>query len=151
VGSPCDTAPRRLDGIRWLVLSLALVASTSACLWRGYDKIINVHLDVLTQMSRKMVLMAETGSGLSTAGLEEYAYPARRARQFLAQFDTSHDRPSYQHFAKLLDRYEGLVKAVGATRNPSGLSASAIDWLHRERDAIGQQAVKIRAAVEAGR
>ncbi len=136
--------------LRNSLVTLGLALGVSACLWRGYDKIINVHLDVLTHMAVKLVLVVESGR-LGSEGMAEYSYPAERARQFLQQFDDKHDRPSHQEMAKLLDRYEAFVKAVDAARRAPEQATATPEWMHTERDALWEQAAKIRADVEAGR
>ncbi len=133
----------------WRLTFLLLLAATG-CLWRGYAAIMAVHLDVLTQMAAKLSAVVETKRGVTTEGMAEYTYPAKRAREFLQQFDSYRARRSYQQFSTLLDRYEALVRAVDAAR-AQGQQSSAAAHAAAERDALQQLAAEIRADLQAGR
>jgi len=122
---------------RFLVLLLLL---SSACLWRSYEKILNVHLDVLTQTADKLCDVA--GGQTTTLAMTEYVYPAKRARQFLHQFSKHRDRPSYIGLAAFLDRYEKMIDEVGAVRPGDSID---IEKLRGEAAELRHAATTIRA------
>jgi len=127
---------------------LLLLLFTSACLWRGYEKILLVHVDVLTATADKLSGVVSTGHGLTTQGMTEYIYPAQRARQFLGQFDKHSARPSYAGLRNFLDRYEAMVAEVDAARPSNTVDP---DKVQREVAALHKLATQIRADVAAGR
>ena len=129
----------------WRVLLFLTCAA--GCLWRSYGTIMDVHLDVLTQTAAKLCTIVEAGRGPTAEGMAEYIYPAKRAREFLRQFDGYGERQSYRRFAALLDRYERLVRDVDAARAQGRLNEL---WprLTAEREALQAQALEIRVDLQ---
>jgi hypothetical protein len=122
----------------------------AGCLWRSYAYILDVHVDVLTQMADKLAVMTEAGKGPTAETMAEYVYPAKRARTFLRQFDGYEKRASYHRFRQLLERYEALVREVDAARALGTEWKSKAPQIRRECDALQQMAVAIRADSKAG-
>jgi hypothetical protein len=86
--SGASGAPRvDLARLRGWLFGIVLLA-VAACLWRGYASILGVHVDVLTQTADKLVAVAGSGRGITTEGMAEYVYPAKRGREFLRQFSS---------------------------------------------------------------
>jgi hypothetical protein len=127
---------------------LVLLLCATGCVWRSYATILSVHLDVLTQTAAKLQSVVESGRGPTAEGMAEYVYPAQRAREFLRQFSNKSDRPSYQKFTALLDRYEAMVRRVDAAR-VAGTGAQAVADLTAEQAALQQLAAEIRTSLKA--
>ncbi len=124
---------------RVLVLLLLLV---SACLWRSYEDILAIHLDVLTQTASKLGDIAASGHAPTAEGMAEYAYPAKRARQFLQQFSKHSGRSSYAGLKAFLDGYEQMVSEVDAGRLDGHVDNAKLSL---EITALNQAATTIRA------
>jgi len=134
---------------RAAVVILALLCA-AGCLWRSYGTILGVHLDVLTQTAEKLVSVAQSGRGLTTEGMAEYVYPAKRGREFLRQFRSYSGRRSYQQFGQFLDRYDAFVKNADMARSQGSDGRDIVPTLAAERDALIQIAAAIRRDLEAG-
>ncbi len=130
-------------------LTFAFLILLSGCLWRGYGDILSVHLDVLTQTADKLCAVVEAGRGPSAQEMAEYVYPSQRGREFLRQFGTYAQRPSYRDFAAFLDRYDAMVHTADTARAEQRLSAE-LPRLASERDALRKLATDIRAEINAG-
>lgn len=98
------------------VALLSLTVLGSGCLWRSYEQILSVHLDVLCSMTTKLLETAEAGQRPSPSDVTELLYPLRRARQFAHQYRSYSDRKSYRAFVTSLDLYEKLVDEVDEAR-----------------------------------
>lgn len=131
---------------RAVVLLLLLLAS--ACLWRSYEEILAVHLDVLTVTADKLDGVVSSGHSLTTQGMTEYVYPAQRARQFLGQFSKHKARPSYVAMQELLTHYENMVAAVDAARPLGTIDTGK---LHDDVRTLRALAGRIRNDAAAGR
>ena len=129
---------------------LLLLLCATGCLWRGYGTIMEVHLDVLTQTADKLCSVVDSGRGPTAEGMAEYVYPAQRARQFMRQFSSYSERPSYKQFGVLVDDYEAMIRAVDAARSQGRLGADEVARLKAERDALLATAVEIRSDLKAG-
>jgi len=140
-GAP--TMPRR-------VLFACLLLAAAGCLWRSYETILGVHLDVLTQTADKLYSVVESGRGPTAEAMAEYVYPAQRAREFMRQFSSYSSRRSYQQFGALVDRYEALVRQVDAARSQGQLGPEVAAKLESERDVLHVSADAIRADLKAG-
>jgi hypothetical protein len=128
--------------------SLIVVLCVSSCIWRSYGKILDVHLDVLTQTAAKLCAVVEAGRPLHTEDMAEYTYPSQRAREFLRQFSSYRERRSYQQLSALLDRYDVLVQGVDAARAQQ--QVPDLQHLIQERDVLQRFADDIRADLRAG-
>lgn len=95
---------------------LLLLLLTAGCLWRGYDRVLTIHLDVLSGMVDKMVAIAEAGRRPSSNDITEMLYPLERGRLFLRQFENREQEESYRQFAAFLDRYAALAAAIDDAR-----------------------------------
>ncbi len=126
------------------VVLLLTLSVLSACVWRSYESIVEVHLTVLLQMTDKMCGMGEDGRAPAAADMVEFTYPAQRGRQFLRQFQRYADRSSYKDFGEFLDHYEAMLKRVDAARvNPDSWHAE--QPLHlRDRALLSHLAATIR-------
>ncbi len=133
---------------RFLVFLLLICAE--GCLWRSYGTIMEVHLDVLTQMTAKLCTVVESGRGPTAEGMAEYVYPAKRAREFMRQFSGYGQRRSYQQFGTLVERYESLVREVDAARAQARLGPDEAAHLKGERDALRAMAGEIRTLLKNG-
>jgi hypothetical protein len=119
------------------------------CRWRSYPEILNVHLDVLTQTAAKLIAVAQSPRGLQTEGMGEYTYPSRRARAFLADYQSYRDRPSHRQLTAFLDRYDSLVERIDAARVNRKPIESAV--LTTELNELLQMSAAIRGmAVDGG-
>jgi hypothetical protein len=126
---------------------VAVVLATgllSACLWRSYESILEVHLTVLRQMTDKLSGMAESGHAPTAANMVEFAYPAQRGRDFLRAFRSSAQRPSYQAFAELLDHYEAMLKRIDAARLDEAAWRAQPPLLLHDRGVLDDLAARIR-------
>jgi hypothetical protein len=133
--------------MRRRLLLMALLGLT-ACLWRSYGEILQVHLDVLTQTADKLVAVAGSGRGITTEGMAEYVYPAKRGREFLRQFSAYSPRRSYRQFEVFLDRYEALVKEADTIRAQGKAWQEALPGLAQQRDGLQAMALAIRRDLE---
>lgn len=133
-----------------LRFALLLFACAASCVWRSYDTIMQVHLDVLTETADKLCSVVESGHGPTAEGMAEYVYPAKRAREFMRQFSGYRERKSYQQFGVLLDRYEALVHTVDAARAQQQLGPQVVSHLHSEREALDALAAEIRGQLKSG-
>jgi hypothetical protein len=98
------------------LLLLGCLLAVSACLWRSYEEIMRVHLEVLSGMARKAEARAETDRRPAPNDVTELLYPLERARQFLRQNQKRAGRPSYRAFEELLARYADFVAEVDSAR-----------------------------------
>lgn len=130
--------------MRWrskLVLSVLL----AGCLWRGYDRVLTIHLDVLSGMADKMVGIAEVGRRPSSNDITEMLYPLERGRLFLRQYETRQQEESYRQFAQLLERYAALAAAIDDARTNDARWAD----LRRQLPAAGRELSERVAAIRA--
>jgi hypothetical protein len=135
---------------RALILSLLFAASASACLWRGYERIMTVHLDVLAGMVGKVAAQAESGRRPTPNDMTEMLYPLARARQFTGQFDEYAPRESYKLFAAVLDRYQALAQTIDGARTDDARWAETRQRIPAEAEALQQRVAAVRAALERG-
>ena len=89
---------------------LLLAVLVTGCVWRGYDRVLSIHLDVLAGMADKMVSIAEVGRRPTSNDMTEMLYPLERGRLFLRQYERRAGEDSYRQFAQLLDRYAALLE-----------------------------------------
>ncbi len=126
-------------------VSVLFLLLMSACLWRSYEQILAIHLDVLTQTANKLGDVAASSQG-PALGMAEYAYPAKRARQFLQQFSKHNGRSSYAGLKAFLDRYERMLAEVDAARLGEQIDGTR---LRTEITALNEAATTIRAQAAA--
>ncbi len=129
---------------RVAVLGLLLL---SACLWRSYEQIMTVHLDVLTSMVDKVVDTAESGRRPTSNDVTELTYPLQRARQFAGQYERYKDRRSFQAFGALLERYARFVDAIDTARGDAGRWAALAPGLPAEGTALREVRRSVDAAL----
>jgi hypothetical protein len=127
-----------------------LLIMSAGCLWKGYEEVLSVHLDVLTQTASKLVAVAGSPRGLSAESMAEYVYPAKRGRTFLVQFQSYEKRQSYVQFGAFLDRYEALVNQADAARAHRQDWAEVLPALETQRDALLEKAAAIRQEARRG-
>ncbi len=116
----------------------------SACLWRSYDSILEVHLTVLLQMTDKLGAVAESGRVPTAADMVEFGYPAQRGRDFLRTFRSAAERPSYRGLAELLDHYEQMLRRVDAARASEAAWRAQLPLLRDDRRILNEIAANIR-------
>lgn len=102
---------------RLLLVIFAVVVLAEVWSRGGYEKVIRVHLDVLTGMTDKMAATVQSGRRPSPNDLTEMLYPLDRARQFVDQYSGYAERPSYAAFVAVVDAYATFVDAVDAARS----------------------------------
>jgi hypothetical protein len=130
--------------LAWLVV-ISLLAN--ACLWRSYEEIMTVHLEVLSSMMAKTIDGSVPMHRPSASDVAELQYPLRRARQFTGQYDKQHERPSYQAFVALLDEYERFVEAIEQARTDEQRWAALEPQLAGRRRAIDTDIERVRDAL----
>ena len=101
---------------RALCACIVLAAVGHGCLWRSYDEVMRVHLEVLSGLADKAMVNAEAGQRPTSNDVTELTYPLQRARQFAHQYRGYAERESYQLFVAALDRYQALVETIDAAR-----------------------------------
>jgi len=130
---------------RRIVLALlAVVVLTEVLVRDRYERVIDVHLDVLAAMADKIDSAAELGRRPSPNDLTELLYPLTRARHFTAQYESESGRESYRAFLDVVGAYDRLVTAVDAAR---GTDAS---W-EGTRAAVREEVRGVAARVSAAR
>jgi hypothetical protein len=129
-----------------VVPALAIVL-LAACLWRSYEEIMTVHLEVIGSMMAKAVDGAAPARRPSSNEVAELRYPMRRARQFAGQYEAQRQRPSYQAFVALLDLYEGFVDSIDAARTEEQRWAALAPELAERRRAIDAGIARVRDAL----
>jgi hypothetical protein len=128
------------------VAAILLMAS-AACLWRGYERIVAVHVDVLASVAAKMRAKSAAGTRPSASDVTEMLYPLHRARQFARQYDAYAARESYRRFTELTDRYDTLTRLIDANRGDPARWQAAQAALHAAADAVQAGAERVRAAL----
>ena len=128
------------------VLTLLLI---SGCLWRSYEDIMEVHLQVLSSMAAKVVATAEGGRRPTSNDVTELMYPVQRARQFTHQYRGRAERESYRRFAAFLDRYQQFAEAIDAARGDAQRWTTVAARLPDERRALVEAADEVRVALAA--
>ncbi len=94
---------------------LALLLANAA--WRGrYERVLQIHLDVLGALAAKTAAAVELGVALSPNHLTELSYPLERARGFVAEQAARSDEESYRRFVSVVDEYAALVGEIDAAR-----------------------------------
>ena len=82
---PSSSPYTSVKSARLIVLRLALLTllfCSAACLWRSYEHIMGIHLEVLADLTEKLVTKAEAGVRPRPNDITELSYPLHRARQF---------------------------------------------------------------------
>lgn len=120
----------------------------AGCLWRSYDEIMRVHLDVLSGMARKVASKAEADRRPTPNDITELIYPLERARQFAGQNRARAERESYRSFEELLGRYAEFVAAIDAARVDEERWRHLRARLPEEERALETLAARVRTALE---
>ena len=135
----------------WRILSwlafLTLLCCTTTCLWRSYDHIMGIHLDVLSDLTEKLATKAEAGVRPRPSDITEMTYPLHRARQFAHQYRGYADRNSYGLFVKFVDRYEGFVDTVDSVRGDQQRWTAAQAQLILDQATLAQASQRVREAL----
>lgn len=87
---------------------LLLLPLAAGCLWRGYGRVVEVHLEVLEAMAAKMCALT-AGPPPASKAMGEFVYPAQRAREAERQLAGRAGRPSYAGLVRVTERYEEIV------------------------------------------
>jgi len=117
--------------------TLLLLVAVSSCLWRGYARVLAIHVDVLLGMVDKMAWKVDSGEPATPNDVTELLYPLERARQFEARYRDDLAPQSLRLFVVLLDRYEDFARHVDRTR------ANGAAW-RSARPALLRRAAKLR-------
>lgn len=131
---------------RHLLLGLlAIVVAVELLVRDGYEKVLDVHVDVLQGLAGKIGALASAGGRPTPNDLTEMIYPLERARGFLRDYRDEAARESYRSFAALVDEYAALVSAVDAARGvPEQWEALREDVARRAR-LVEESAARVRA------
>jgi hypothetical protein len=129
------------------VIATVSMAVFAACLWRSYEEIVTVHLEVIASMMAKTVDGAGPGRRPSSSEVAELLYPLRRARQFAHQYETERERPSYRAFVAMLDLYERFVESIDVARTEEGRWAALEPRLAERRREIDAGIGRVREAL----
>lgn len=129
---------------------VALAAFGQGCLWRSYAEVMRVHLDVLSSLSDKAMVNAETGRRPTSNDVTELTYPLQRGRQFQHQYRGYADRESYKLFVIALDRYQALTEAIDAARGDEVRWTAERPRVAAAYDAWRRAAEQVRAALARG-
>lgn len=127
---------------------LLLLLLSAGCLWRGYDRVLTIHLDVLSGMVDKMVAIADAGRRPSSNDITEMLYPLERGRLFLHQFENRAQEESYRQFAAFLDRYAALAAAIDDARTDDGRWSGLRERLPTEAGALRDRVAGLRALLD---
>lgn len=120
-----------------LAVLLLLVAS---CLWRGYARVLTIHVEVLTSMADKIAWQADIGRQPTPNDVTELLYPLERARRFRERYRGDDAPRSLALFSVLLDRYDAFAERVDRTR------ADASAWRHARASLLHRDAKLHRIA-----
>jgi hypothetical protein len=131
-----------------LVCVLTVGSVLCGCLWRSYEQIMTVHLEVLSSMTTKLLETARAGGRPSPNDLAELVYPLRRARQFAYQYESYAERPSHGAFVASLDAYEKLIDEVDAARADEQRWNAVQDELEGRAQAFLDRVRRAREALE---
>lgn len=126
-------------------LCLFLLFCLSGCVWRGYERVLTIHLDVLSGMVDKMVSIAEVGRRPTSNDITEMLYPLERGRLFLRQYEKRGQEESYRQFAQFLDRYAALAAAIDDARTDEGRWASLRERLPADAGDLRARVAALRA------
>ena len=128
---------------------LLLVLLTGGCLWRGYDRVVEVHLEVLESMSVKMCALT-SGPAPASESMGEFVYPGKRAREAERHFASRAGRPSFGGLVRVTERYENLVVLFDRARvNPEAWTAGGPRVCDESRALVAEvQAVRAQLASE---
>jgi hypothetical protein len=102
--------------MRLRLLLLGVVLLGQACVWRGYERVMAIHLEVLSGMLDKVASFVDAGRRPTPNDMTEMLYPLERADLFLLQHRDRQGEESYRRFAAFLERYRELAAAVDAAR-----------------------------------
>lgn len=144
---PGPVARGRVGLGRAALMGVALVVCGSACLWRSYEEILSVHVQVLSSMAEKAVDGADPNRRPSASDVAELLYPLRRARQFAEQYEAQRDRASYQAFVALLDLYEHFVQGIDVARTEDDRWAALEPHLAEQRQGLEAAIGHVRDAL----
>lgn len=127
---------------RIILALLAVVVLAEVFVPDRYERVIDVHLDVLDGMAQKIDGVAAMGRRPSPNDLTELIYPLTRARHFTSQYEGESGRESYREFLAVVGAYDQLVAAVDAAR---GTDASWEKMRASVRDQVRIVAARVAA------
>jgi hypothetical protein len=130
--------------LRLMLLGAVLLG---ACVWRSYERVMTIHLDVLEGMLDKIVSIADAGRRPTPNDITEMLYPLERGQLFLLQHRDHEREEAYRRFAGLLTRYRELASAVDDARTDAGRWEALRARLHGEADALRREVARVRAAL----
>lgn len=125
---------------------VVLLILLGGCTWRGYGRVMEIHLEVIDSMSAKLCLLT-VGAPPASVGMGEFVYPIKRAREVGEQFPRRRGLGSYHEFEKLVQRYEDLVQAFDRSRLNDESWAAAGQHVCEESRAIAAQVGLVRQAL----
>ena len=95
--------------------AVVLLLFVSGCLWKGYARVLEIHLDVLDSMAEKMCALT-SGPPPPSQMMGEFVYPAKRAKELEEEESSRSDRASYKKFEQVVQQYEALVQLFDRSR-----------------------------------
>jgi hypothetical protein len=103
---------------RW-VACVALGLLAGGCYWLRYERVLSVHLEVLTSYATKLGGLAQDGTRIPAQRWGEFTYPLERARDFSLSVERwAAPLPSFQAFQVVLERYDALVQSPAILESP---------------------------------
>lgn len=103
---------------RNLILAvLAVLIAVEVLVPDRYERVMEVHLEVLGGMAQKIGAIAAAGRRPTPNDLTELIYPLERARQFVDGYESYRDRGSYASFVELIATYEEFVDEIDSARS----------------------------------
>jgi hypothetical protein len=127
--------------------TIAFLVLLSACLWRGYARVMTIHTDVLAGMIDKMVSIAEAGRRPSPNDMTEMLYPLERGRVFLRQYENRSSDESYRRFAELLDAYAAIAATIDDARTDDRRWTALRQRLPGDAQAVQERIAAIRTTL----
>jgi len=132
---------------RIIVAFLAVVVLAEVFVPDRYERVIEVHLDVLDGMAQKIDGIAAMGRRPSPNDLTELIYPLTRARQFTSKYESEGGRESYREFLEVVGAYEQLVAAVDAARGTDASWQATRQIVRDQVRVVAARVVATRAAL----
>lgn len=124
-------------------LLLVLVLVLSGCFWRGYERVTEVHLQVLESMTTKLCALTE-GPPPASEGMGEFVYPLKRARELQRDYASRSGRPSYGEFGAVVDAYERLVQEFDRARVSAAAWSAAAPAVCEQSRSLSRRIAAVR-------
>lgn len=126
--------------------AVVLLILLGGCTWRGYGRVMEIHLEVIESMAAKMCALT-AGPPPASVSMGEFVYPAKRAREVAQQFPRRRGLGSYHEFEKLVGRYEELVQTFDHSRLSDATWTAVGPQVCSESHAIAEQVEVVRKSL----